>query len=318
MVRRPQGSALAILAPGSSGSTGIDAIKRIRASHPDAHIVASDRDPAAVGFHLADSHFVTQPFDAPGAFEAALEALQRRGVRIILPTCRSDTAGYAGAPSAVQAVGATFVGSDGVVVELCDDKAAFKRAIDGHFLQAEPIAIDEDGPRDYPCFVKPRRGSGGQGAMLCRSQADWRSHRDRFPQALIAEQYIPGEEYSVDVLSDLESVPLVAVARARMRVWEGVSTHIKVIRDEALETLAKSLASFLGLKGPSCLQFRRGHDKRLYVQEVNARLGGASIASALAGVDMVDLSIRLGLGQPLTLLPPKAVTVLRYLTEITI
>ena len=309
---------LNILVPGCSGSTGIDAIKRIRLSYPDAHIVASDRNPAAAGFPLADSYFVTMPFNVPGAFEAALDALQQRGIRIVLPTCRSDTAKYAAAQQEVQATGAFFVGSDGAAVELCDDKTSFKRAIAGRFHQAELIPIDEDGPRDYPCFVKPRRGSGGQGAALCLSPEDWRSHHSRFPQELVAEQYLPGEEYSVDVFSDLKGSPLVAVVRMRVRTWEGVSTHIEVIRDEILEELAKDLAAFLGLKGPSCLQFRRGRDGRLYVQEANARLGGASVASALAGVDMVDLSIRLGLGRPVAPSSPRAITVLRYLTEITI
>ncbi len=315
MDERAAGS-LTILVPGAGGSTGIDAIKRLRLTRPQARIVATDRGALAAGFALADAHFVTRHLSEPQAFADTLERLEREGVRLILPTCRSDSSAYAAQAGLLRSRGLLFVGSDAEIVELCDDKAALKARIGAAFPVAAEVSVGAEGPAAYPCFVKPRRGSGGQGAALCRSPADWRAHIARFPEERIVEAYIPGREYSVDLFSDFKAAPLAAVVRVRIAAWEGVSTKIAVIQDPEIEAMALRLAAFLGLKGASCLQFRRDWDGRLFVQEVNARLGGSSIASALAGVDMVELSVALGLGEPLEIALVRPITVLRYLTEL--
>jgi carbamoyl-phosphate synthase large subunit len=311
-------SAITILVPGAAGATGIDAIKRIRLRHPTARIIATDRDPHAAGFHLADACAVTKPLDTPSALDAVWALMRREAVRFVLPTCRSDTAAYACASAALATIGAVFIGSDAATVALCDDKAAFRAEVAEHVQIAPPVDIGIEGPETYPCFVKPRRGSGGKGAALCRDARDWRAHVTRHSDQMIAETWIPGTEYSVDVFSDFDARPLVAVPRIRLGTWDGVATRIAVIEDLELEALALRLAGFLGLKGASCLQFRRDGTGRTYVQEVNPRLGGASIASALAGVDLVDLSIRLGLGLPLAITRARPMRVFRYLTELAI
>jgi carbamoyl-phosphate synthase large subunit len=304
--------------PGAAGATGIDAIKRIRVNYPGAHIVATDRDPHAAGFHLADAHAVTAPLETSGALDVVCALIRREAVRLILPTCRGDTATYAGAAAALARVGAIFVGSDAATVALCDDKAAFRDRVTQYVPIAPPIPIGADGPETYPCFVKPCRGSGSKGAALCRDTLDWRAHVSRHREPMIAEAWIPGTEYSVDVFSDFDARPLIAIPRIRLGTWDGVASRIAVVSDPELEALALRLAGLLGLRGASCLQFRRDAAGSVFVQEVNPRLGGASIASALAGVDLVDLSIRLGLGLPLSIVRARPIKVLRYLTEITI
>ncbi len=310
--------ALGILVPGAAGATGIDAIKSIRARHPEAHIVATDRDPGAAGFHLADAYAVTAPLETEGALDSVCAVMRREAVNLVLPTCRSDVAVYAGAAPALANIGVVFVGSDAATVALCDDKAMFRARIAEHFPIAPPISLSADGPESYPCFVKPRRGSGGKGTQLCRDVLDWRAHAARCKAPMIAEAWIPGTEYSVDVFSNFDGRPLVSVPRIRLEVRDGVATRIAVVADPEIEALALRLASFLGLRGASCLQFRRDVAGRLYVQEANPRLGGASIASALAGVDFVDLSIRLGLDLPLAIARARPIEVYRYLTEVAI
>jgi carbamoyl-phosphate synthase large subunit len=311
-------SAFSVLIPGAAGATAIDAIKRVRINYPEANVVATDRDPNAAGFHLADTYAVTQSLEVEGMLDAVCGLMRRTSVRIILPTCRSDTAVYSGIQAALSAVGAVFVGSDSETVALCDDKAVFRSRIAEHFPMAPQVAIGAEGPETYPCFVKPRCGSGGKGVALCQNAQDWHAHRAAHHQPMVAEAWVRGTEYSVDVFSDFDGQPLVAVPRMRLKTLDGVATHIAVIDDQEIEALAIRLAAFLGLKGASCLQFRRDSEGRVYVQEANPRLGGASIASALAGVDLVHLSVRLGLGLPLTIARPRQMQIFRYFAEVSI
>ncbi len=78
---------------------------------------------------------------------------------------------------------------------------------------------------------------------------------------MLIQEYLPGEEYTVDVLSDLSGAPLLAVPRARLETKDGISSKGRVFRDEEMERLCLELARHLGLKGPTCMQLKRDDER---------------------------------------------------------
>jgi len=145
---------------------------------------------------------------------------------------------------------------------------------------------------------------------------DWQRLSECGSSDLFALEFLPGMEYSVDVLCDLVGHPLVAIPRERISIIDGVSSRTRVIRDAEIEKLCLDLAAFLKLKGPSCMQLKRDRGGSLRFQEVNPRLGGSSIASALAGIDLAVLSVELGMGMRLDIPEFREVTILRYFSEV--
>ena len=120
------------------------------------------------------------------------------------------------------------------------------------------------------------------------------------------------------MLCDLESNPIAIVPRKRLQIKAGISSKGQVIKHKKIEDLCKNLCLYLGLKGPVCIQLKddfKGNPKFI---EVNPRLGGGTYFATLAGVNFLDLILKIKNKQKV--IPPvfKEITVLRYYNEIVI
>ncbi|MFP3416344.1 ATP-grasp domain-containing protein, partial [Bacillus sp. SIMBA_074] len=74
---------------------------------------------------------------------------------------------------------------------------------------------------------------------------------------LIVQDFLPGEEYSVDVIADAAGSVVAAVPRTRARVDSGVAIAGRTVHDDELESAAASIARAIGLVGVANVQLRR-------------------------------------------------------------
>jgi carbamoyl-phosphate synthase large subunit len=133
---------------------------------------------------------------------------------------------------------------------------------------------------------------------------------------MLIQEYLPGEEYTVDVLSDLSGAPLLAVPRVRLETKDGISSKGRVLRDPEMERLCLEIARHLNLKGPTCMQLKRDEGGRLKFLEINPRIGGGSMFTTLAGVNIPMLLLDLIAGTELAIPAPNEIVVLRYYEEV--
>ncbi|MET3304408.1 ATP-grasp domain-containing protein [Bradyrhizobium diazoefficiens] len=300
--------------PGAAGAAGIDCCRLLSRSDLSCRVVATDRDLLAAGYAFSDLHVCAHLSEEN--VDDMLAFMQRSNVRVVLPTSGSDTPIYAKHSASLAKEGIHFAGSDYGTVELCDDKLRFYQWVERQFPTPAQIQIDQNGPTYYPCFVKPRFGKGSRDSGLCRSADDWR-HFARLDTEMIAQEYLGGAEYSVDILSDQTGEPLIAIPRLRVAIQDGVSVKAKVLHDPEIEDLSLKLAKFLQLKGVSCIQLKRDGAGTVRIQEVNPRFGGSMITSFLAGVDLPTLAVSLSLGRQVEVPQFREVTVVRYFDQIT-
>ena len=134
----------------------------------------------------------------------------------------------------------------------------------------------------------------------------------------IFQEYLPGQEYTIDVLCDMKSNPLVVVPRKRLQTKAGISSKGEIIRDNFIEKACFDICKFLKLKGPVCLQMKEDKDGKPKFVEVNPRFGGGTYFTTLAGVNFCKLIIDILGGKELNIPEPKPITVLRYFEEIII
>jgi carbamoyl-phosphate synthase large subunit len=303
-----------VLVPGAGGAAGIGAIKALRLAGYRGRVVATDADPLSPGLELADAGTVLPQAAAPDFFERAMEFIRAEEVEAILPTSGFDTPAYAAHQGTLGAAGVIAVGCDRNAMDTCMDKWRFYERIRGEF----PVPRTCQSPPDdleFPCFVKPRRGKGSRGAAVCRDRRTL-EHRLSESDDLLIQEYLPGLEYTVDVLADLDGRPVIAVPRLRLAVKDGISVRGQVIHDEIIEKLCLRLAAELHLKGPVCMQLRRDVSGAARFIEVNPRMGGGTFFTALAGVNMAALCLDLAARRPLPALEFSEITVVRYFEEI--
>jgi carbamoyl-phosphate synthase large subunit len=304
----------AVLVSGGGGAAAISTIKALRMGGFDGRIISTDADPLSAGLYLADGFRVVPKAKDPEFYPTIARLVQEERIGVIFPTSGFDIYEFARHKRDLEAMGAVVAMSDLDAMMTCANKWEFYLKTHGAFPMPE-TGRDASGWQRFPCFVKPVSGKGSRNAYRCDTRGDLEYHVLHSRDMLIQE-YLPGEEYTVDVLSDLSGAPLLAVPRVRLETKDGISSKGRVLRDAEMERLCLEIARHLNLKGPTCMQLRRDEHGRLKFLEINPRIGGGSMFTTLAGVNIPMLLLDLIAGTELAIPVPNEIVVLRYYEEV--
>jgi carbamoyl-phosphate synthase large subunit len=306
--------AATVLVSGAGGAAAISTIKALRRGGFDGRIVSVDAERLSSGLYLADAFRVVPKAKDPAFYPAIRRLIEEEQIGVIFPTSGFDIYEFAAHKRELEAMGVVVAMSDADAMATCENKWQFYLKTHGAFPLPE-TGRDPKTWQRFPCFVKPVFGKGSRDTHRCTTREELEFHTLPARDMLIQE-YLPGEEYTVDVLSDLAGTPLLAVPRARLETKDGISSKGRVFRDEEMERLCLDLARHLGLKGPTCMQLKRDESGRPKFMEVNPRIGGGSMFTTLAGVNIPILLLQLIGGMELAPQKPKEIIVLRYYEEV--
>lgn len=317
-----------ITGAGARGVPGL--IKDLRSSGEPFHIVTADIDGEAVGNLFADNSYVVSPWDDEDYIPSLLDVVEKEGIGYLIP---ND--GPAGLVKLSRLAAAASTPRIAVSVDTAELETALNKhalyerlkatGLDAHvprFVLARTSeelldAVEELGYPQSRVAVKPAVSEGSRGFMVIDGRRvdifDDRSlHRRLTLEELrlrleglatvpdvLAMEYLPGDEYSVDVLVDEERRPRYMVPRLRERVAEGISVKGVVVKNREVETLAAEVLDRLGLIYALNIQIRYSHDGVPKVIEVNPRVSGTMTSCTGAGVNMHYFLVLLLAGRPL-------------------
>lgn len=290
-----------ILITGAGGAAGVAAIQALRTDGFDVY--AADLSGNAAGLYLVDrDHRLLLPRgDAPEYAATLLERCVERDIALVIPTVDCELMPVAKARARLEARGVRALVAPTPSLKRCLDKLELARAASAVVPTPRTAIFDDTfDPTgwEFPVIVKPRTGSGGRGVQ----RVDDVAALARVPRSstLIVQQFAPGLEYSVDVLSTQLGRVVAAVPRLRLKVDSGVAVAGCTVREPELEEFAERTASLLGLTGVANIQFRRDRQQRPLLLEVNPRLPGTMPLTIAAGVNMPSFAVRdvLGLSLP--------------------
>jgi carbamoyl-phosphate synthase large subunit len=237
-------------------------------------------------------------------------------VQVLMPSSGYDIQLYSKYRKQIEELGATPIVSDLESMEICYDKMKTFEKLNNKF-DLPFTTTDPDKIPEFPIIAKPRREKGGDDMMILEDENDLRYMTSKFSN-LIFQEYLPGTEYTIDVLSDLNKRPLIAVPRIRLETKGGISTTGKIIHDAQIEQTCMDVADFIGIRGPCCIQMKGSKDGRQKLVEINPRMGGGTIFAALAGANFP--AIVLDMIRQKEIIKPtfSEVTIIRYFEEIVI
>lgn len=303
-----------VLIPGAGGAAGIGAIRSLRMCAFKGKIVATDIDALSAGLYLADRGYVVPPARDASFFQEAMKIVQKEQINIILPTSGSDIIPYSKNKNVLEAKGTVVAMSDYPVIEVCLDKLEFHNKLKNEF-GLPYTSTDPSGIKAFPCVVKPARGKGSRDVFFCHNERELQEVLSKH-EDMIIQEFLPGKEYSIDVLSDLGGNSLVAVPRERIEVRAGTSVKGKIVLDKRIQEECLKVAEFLGIKGPSCIQMKRDKDGAPKIIEVNPRMGGGTILTTYAGINFPELIVKMANAEKIEIPKPQEVTMIRYYEEI--
>ncbi len=306
-----------ILLTGAGGPSAISVWKSLAADH---EIHMADMDPAAAGLYLVppDRRLILPRGTDPTLAPVLLEACRARRIEILIPTVDFEFAAIAEASDRFEKMGVAVALSPPSCLALCRDKHALLSRLDGvvPIPSSAPLTPETAAAaKDFPLFVKPRAGAGSRNAVLIAKRSDL----DALPQdgSHLLQEYLPGEEFSVDVYVSGAGQPIAAVPRERIKTDSGVAVTARTVKQPELIEAALRVAREIGVRYVANVQFRRAADGQFKLLEVNARFPGTLPLTARAGVDIPKLLVDDLCGKPLpaSLMPFEEVMVVRYWTE---
>ena len=301
-----------LLSAGGPACHGV--IKSLKDINFDGKVVSVDCNELSAGFHLSDSyHIVPMAFDE-NYIDELLKIISKEKIDIILPTSSNEIISITKNIDRFNGVKLFMSDYDSIIS--CSDKLKFYEKCKDSFPLPKTSLDSND--IQFPLFAKPRRHSAGsRGVSVCKNIHDVKcSNKNNLEY--IYQEYLPGMEYTIDVLLDEQSSPLVAVPRKRLQTKEGISTKAEVVKDDYIEQVCFDICKFLKLKGSICLQMKEDVIGKLKFVEINPRFGGGTYFSTLAGVNFMEIILDLFNNKTVKVNSPKLIKIMRYYNEVVV
>jgi len=305
-----------ILVPSASAPAGINTIKSLKMVNYPVRIVASDSNPFSAGFFMSDAYEVLPEIDSKLYITRLLEIVTKHKINVLMPSSGYDIYQYSANKEKLLKLGALPVVSDIKTMKICRDKIQTFNYLSKKF-ELPFTTLDYKKVKGFPLIAKPRYGKGSKGIVKINNENELTYVRFN-SENLIFQEYLPGTEYTIDVLSDMECEPILAVPRIRVETRAGISTVGTIVKNENISETCKSIAKYLKIRGPCCIQMKESNDGILKIVEVNPRMGGGTIFAALAGANFPAMILDMVNGKKLKIPKISEVTVVRYFEEIVV
>lgn len=282
----------------------------------------------AAGFAFVDKGYLVPPTDDKDFIKEILRICQKEDVKVVIPVAPQELNVFAQEKGKFEQSGIKVVISPVESLKIVNNKYLLYKYCNGEFIPApeffraesykefEKAVFKLGYPEKNVCF-KPVESSGSRGFRVLTSKVDrlnllltqqpdstFTSFEEvssvlgkakEFPELLVME-YLPGDEYSVDIVAD-RGRALVVVPRIREKIILGASFLGRVVKHEQIIEYSQKIISGLRLNGAVGMQFKSNSEGIPKILEVNARPHGALVLSVAAGANIEYLAIKVALGE---------------------
>ena len=151
----------------------------------------------------------------------------------------------------------------------------------------------------FPCFIKPTEGQGGVGAKTIKSKEDIPINVNL--DDYIISEYLPGEELTVDCITDFHGVLKAVLPRSRDRIMAGVCVSGETKKPIAeITKIAEVINRKLQFLGLWYFQLKKDNTGNYKLLEVSSRCAGTMCLSRARGVNLPLLSVYVAQGKEIT------------------
>ena len=263
-------------------------------------VVGTDANEIAPAVHFCDRWERMPPATEPGYVDRLLELVDEHAIDVVVPASEWDLVPLAEGRERIEAAGATVFISDAAPTRTCVDKFLMHEFLVANGLPSprtfDPTAGLPDDLR-YPVLVKMREGLGSAHIYRCADRRELDFFLGYTPVASMVQEACAGEEFSIDLLCDLDGRCLNAIPRTMLGAKGGEQIRGTTIDDAELIEIARAVAEALPLRGPGTVQCFRVAPGRHEVTDVNPRFGGAFPLPLAAGGDYPALMLAIAAGE---------------------
>ena len=265
-------------------------------------IVGGDCQDTAPALYFADVACILPKISSPDYIDSIIDVCNQQQISLVIPTIDTDLLLLARNKEKIESsTQAKVLISNENVIEICRNKILTHQFLESHGFKVPHLYTEEELDNkdlSFPLFIKPIDGSSSSQAYKVRNRNELDAYRKLIKNPIV-QDYLVGEEYTVDSFLDFNSNIITIVPRLRVAVRSGEISKGKIVKDRDIIEDVKRLLSVLKPIGHitiQCMKTARGIE---YI-EINPRFGGGAPMSIQSGADSCENLYRLLMGEQLT------------------
>lgn len=233
-------------------------------------LVGIDITSQSAGLYQVDKAFIVPKYSESECWFKIEKILKEENIDLVMPSVNEGLLNWSmNKKTFKEKYNTDIMISDEKVIDICIDKWKTYEFFNEIGIPTPETSLD----MKYE-FLKPRIGRGSTGIFL-KSQIDSLQFN---MEGYISQQCIQGDEYTIDVLCDLDSNPIYIIPRKRLETESGVSVKGITVFNEEIINYAKIIIEALkpiGIINIQCFK----NEKGIKFIEINPRLAGGSSLS---------------------------------------
>lgn len=263
-------------------------------------IVTADVKTTAPTAFMSDRHVLVPKVTEQHYLNSLLTICREENIHLIIPLIDSELVLLAANKPLFDEIDVKLLLSSSELNEITFDKEKTYQFFSENDIRTPKVySEDEINGKHYqfPLMIKPRNGSSSQGVTKIQNEKELQFFKEYIPNAMIQE-FVTGEEYTVDVMVDFSGNIKTIVPRLRIETRAGeVSKGVTMKNADVIHAVEQVVRALPGPVGCITLQCFKQASGEITFIEINPRFGGGVPLAIEAGADFPLWTIRMGQGE---------------------
>jgi len=211
----------------------------------EGYVYSADCDPTAPGLYVSDKSFLVPRVTDKDYIPFILERCKKENIKLIIPLIDPELPILARERENFLKEGIIPLISSYEKVMIGYDKLlTYNYLVENSFPTPKTFYFKDNISLDmlnFPLIIKPRFGSASIGVQKCENYQDIEFYSNKISEPIFQE-FLHGDEITLDVLCDFDGNPLSIVQRKRLKVRGGEVERGITIKDNDLLSLSLELS----------------------------------------------------------------------------
>ncbi len=266
----------------------------------DGLVCAVDLQAHAPALQVADRFKTIVRVTDADYISQLLEVCISNNIRLVVPTIDTELDILSKSADLFNDRGIKILVCESVINQIFRDKRNSQSFFESNDIPTPHLYSTEEAMslslNEYPLLLKPAYGSCSIGVTKVNNQKELSFFLEYLDDAIVQE-FVEGDEYTVDVLIDFNGKARCAVPRLRLETRAGEVSKAITINDKTIIDWSYKVVSALkGAVGCITIQCIKSQNGDLKFIEVNPRFGGGFPLSATAGAHFPRWILQMTLG----------------------
>ena len=290
------------------------------------YLVGTDINENAVGKYLCNSFYVLPvATDAQNYLDSLKNICIKEKIKVVVPQNTRELLILSSNKQEFIDVGVQVLISNVEAIKRANDKFELMKICKSHNIPVSDFekvsgfeklleVAKKIGWPERKIVVKPPSSNGQRGVKIIDENKDFKKAfydekpsnlfatmdglseilGETFPELIVTE-YLPGEEYTVDLIRKGNFIS--AIPRKRDLIRSGITFNGSVENNLDIINYSKKLAEVLNLEYCFGFQFKLDENNTPKILESNPRVQGTMVLSTIAGANIIYSSVKLLLGE---------------------